>query len=235
MSGYLYIIQEREMIRLNEPTVKIGMTGRFITERTKEYPNDSVLLATMHVSDRKSAEQYLIKKFDNNFRQVPEYGREYYNGESVIEMVNYFLYCCMEIQRIQGRVLTYESAPNIFTDDPTNDGSATSICIDESMATNMSSTRIIKTAKKEDNKSLVSFCQFLYETQPEWYVEDEYVPLSTIIESYEEYMERAIPETMVAQVSKQMNGIVYNGGKRVDSINYKKLVSFEKLEEYFGK
>lgn len=94
---------------------------------------------------------------------------------------------------------------------------------------------IIQTGNKKKSKvkTLKGFCQWLYDTQPEWYMEEDYVQLSIIMDSYTEYMEKTIPESMVAQISKQMNGIIYKGSKRVDSVNYKKLVSYDDLKEYY--
>lgn len=80
MAEYLYILIEREMIRLGESTVKIGKTGRTPEKRLKEYPNGSKLLGSVPVGDCNIAEKALICVFKSKFVQKTEYGVEYFNG-----------------------------------------------------------------------------------------------------------------------------------------------------------
>jgi hypothetical protein len=81
MSGFIYMLIEREMIRLDEPTVKIGRTTISTKKRFAQYPNGSKLIASAEVDDCVDAETRLIKIFDGKFKQMDEYGREYYNGD----------------------------------------------------------------------------------------------------------------------------------------------------------
>jgi len=81
MSGFIYMLIEREMIRLDEPTVKIGRTAISTKKRFAQYPNGSKLIASAEVDDCVDAETQLIKMFDSKFKQMKEYGREYYNGD----------------------------------------------------------------------------------------------------------------------------------------------------------
>jgi len=81
MSGFLYMLIEREMLRLDEDTVKIGRTSIGPKQRFAQYPKGSLMIASAKVDNCIDAEKQLIEKFDTHFTQMPDYGREYYNGD----------------------------------------------------------------------------------------------------------------------------------------------------------
>lgn len=87
--GYLYMIREREFVRLEEPVYKIGKSLNF-ERRFQSYPKDSQIVACVQVPNHDAEEKALIKVFDECFTQMPDYGREYYKGDE-IEMVLTFL------------------------------------------------------------------------------------------------------------------------------------------------
>ena len=78
---YVYLLQEREFVRLEEPTYKIGRTKN-PDNRHKAYPKDSELLMLCKVPDCKAAEQEIKAKFSEQFKQRREYGVEYFNGDA---------------------------------------------------------------------------------------------------------------------------------------------------------
>lgn len=78
--GFIYIIREREFIRLGEPVYKIGKTTQDINKRTMSYPKNSELLMCVAVGDCHSAEKECINYFVNKYKHHTEYGREYFSG-----------------------------------------------------------------------------------------------------------------------------------------------------------
>lgn len=78
---YVYILQEREFIRLNENTYKIGRTSGGPHARFKGYPKDSKLLFLQNVTDSKTIEKQIKKVFKYKYIQMTEYGLEYFRGD----------------------------------------------------------------------------------------------------------------------------------------------------------
>lgn len=77
---YIYLLQEREFIKLNEPVYKIGKTTQPNHKRFKQYPNYSSLLLQSICSDCNSIEKELIHSFKTKFKQRVDIGREYFEG-----------------------------------------------------------------------------------------------------------------------------------------------------------
>ena len=80
-NNYIYLLQTREFIMLNEPVYKIGQTTRGY-ERIKEYKGGR--LKTMyHCPNIEPVilETILIRKFDEKFIKRTDLGREYYEGD----------------------------------------------------------------------------------------------------------------------------------------------------------
>lgn len=84
--SYIYLIQEREHIRLNEPTYKIGKTHQKPGARMGAYPKDSSLKIMLNFNNCDTAEKELLVIFKKKFTHKPEYGYEYFLG-SVNEMI----------------------------------------------------------------------------------------------------------------------------------------------------
>lgn len=82
---YVYLLQEREFIRLEEATYKIGRT-KDPDRRHKAYPKDSELLMLCQVPDCQSAEKQIKEAFSEKFTQRREYGVEYFNGNVELMM-----------------------------------------------------------------------------------------------------------------------------------------------------
>jgi len=91
MTNYVYILQEREFIRLNEPTYKIGKTGKNPPwERIKQYPKGTVAKFLMEVDDKDKFETKAINIFKNKYKQMTDYGNEYFQG-NLNEMIQDFV------------------------------------------------------------------------------------------------------------------------------------------------
>lgn len=91
MSNYVYIIQEREFVRLGEPTYKIGKTGQETPwDRLKQYPKGSETYLLLKVDDKDEFERKILALFRNKYKQMSDYGVEYFQGD-VKEMVQDFV------------------------------------------------------------------------------------------------------------------------------------------------
>lgn len=84
---YIYLLQEREFIKTNEPIFKIGKTKQKPLKRMSQYPKMSKIYLILNVDDCTIAEKKLIHIFDQKFIQRKDIGREYYSG-NVIDMIN---------------------------------------------------------------------------------------------------------------------------------------------------
>lgn len=80
LKEYIYLLQEREFIRCNEQTFKIGRT-KGLNNRFSAYPKDSELLMLCDVDNSVDAERRLIECFKNTFVQQRQYGNEYFAGD----------------------------------------------------------------------------------------------------------------------------------------------------------
>ena len=78
---YIYVIREREFIRFNEPTYKIGRTSQLPDERFSGYPKGSEIVHYTMVEDSQAAEKQLISIFKKTFEHKKEYGNEYFKGD----------------------------------------------------------------------------------------------------------------------------------------------------------
>jgi len=85
----VYILREREFVRLNESVYKIGRTDKTIKERLRKYPKGSEYITSNSVVDSKSIEKCLINFFKINFIQKIDYGVEYFEGD-VNKMIELF-------------------------------------------------------------------------------------------------------------------------------------------------
>jgi hypothetical protein len=80
-SGYIYLLQEREFSRLNEPTYKLGATTQTLAGRLGQYPKGSIIIVAFNVNDCFKIEERLKIIFEHKFHQCTEYGKEYFRGD----------------------------------------------------------------------------------------------------------------------------------------------------------
>ncbi len=88
---FVYLLKTREFINSGESTYKIGKTVD-PKERLSSYPKGSRVYFLVKVKDCHRAEQELIGRFDEKFRRMKEYGKEYFEGNvdvMIEEIVNY--------------------------------------------------------------------------------------------------------------------------------------------------
>lgn len=81
-TNYIYIIQVREFVRLGEQTYKIGKTGANPPwKRFDGYPKGSQVKFLLEVLDRHTFERKVLDVFKSKYRQMLEYGTEYFMGD----------------------------------------------------------------------------------------------------------------------------------------------------------
>ena len=79
--GYIYLLQEREFVRLNEPTYKIGATTQTLAGRLSGYPKGSVIIIAFSIENCFELEDSLKLIFNYKFHKCTEYGEEYFRGD----------------------------------------------------------------------------------------------------------------------------------------------------------
>ncbi len=89
MIGYCYINHVREFIRTGENVFKIGRTSKHGNTRLSQYPKGTVEKIKVFVTDCYKCEKEIMKEFDMKFKQMPYYGREYYEG-NIDDMLKVF-------------------------------------------------------------------------------------------------------------------------------------------------
>jgi hypothetical protein len=82
MSHYIYLLQEREFIKTNEPIYKIGKSKQENLKRICNYPNGTKLLFQMICNDCDSLEKQLISIFKEKYEIQYDIGNEYFKGNS---------------------------------------------------------------------------------------------------------------------------------------------------------
>lgn len=83
--GYLYIIKEREFIKLNENIYKIGRT-KDIIKRYKQYPKNSIIIYSVMLKKYHELEKKWLMNLNQNKNIINrnDIGREYFEGDYII-------------------------------------------------------------------------------------------------------------------------------------------------------
>jgi len=87
ITHYIYLLQEREFIRLGEKIYKVGKTKQENTSRLKGYPKGSILLFQMECINCDLIEKIIINQFCVKFKHETDIGAEYFKG-SKHEMID---------------------------------------------------------------------------------------------------------------------------------------------------
>lgn len=77
---FIYLLREREFIRLNEETYKVGKTTQPRLKRFDQYPNGSEVLFFRCIKDCNKIESIVIQELKKSFKIMKCYGNEYFNG-----------------------------------------------------------------------------------------------------------------------------------------------------------
>jgi len=111
MTGYIYIIHEREFIKTNEKIYKIGKTQQETLGRLNNYPKGSNLLFHIVCENYNKMETELINIFKLNYKQRTDIGREYFQGNITLMVRDIFNHIMNSLQKTEN---IYEVS-NIFT------------------------------------------------------------------------------------------------------------------------
>lgn len=118
---YVYIIQEREFIRLEEPTFKIGKTAKENSrDRISSYPKGSTLMLLLPVKNCHKTEDEIMNVFCKKYIQKRDYGKEYFEGDidSMVEdVINIARFINLKESTVNHKKDTIESE---LKDDETN-------------------------------------------------------------------------------------------------------------------
>ncbi len=86
---------------------------------------------------------------------------------------------------------------------------------------------VAKAAKPK--KTIKGFCQQILETKPIWYKEGEDVLFSDIEKAYKSYFGNK--KGLAQIISRDLKGIIYSDGTRINNVTRKRLFTFEELAE----
>jgi hypothetical protein len=87
-TGFLQIkhLKEREHIRCGDAVCKLGFTTNFAA-RMRAYPNGSLVLLSVRVSDGRKCERIVLRAFAEFFTPRRNIGAEYFEGGGAAAMV----------------------------------------------------------------------------------------------------------------------------------------------------
>jgi uncharacterized C2H2 Zn-finger protein len=80
---YVYLLQERASIQLNENVYKVGRTSQNNLKRVSQYPKGSVLLLQITCCNCIATENEITSLFKNKYVQMKDYGVEYFKGNYI--------------------------------------------------------------------------------------------------------------------------------------------------------
>jgi hypothetical protein len=78
---YIYLIREREFIRMDTQIYKVGKTTQTPNARMRGYPKHSEVVLFVKTVDCHISERVVIKAFKEQFTHRPDFGAEYFEGD----------------------------------------------------------------------------------------------------------------------------------------------------------
>jgi len=94
---------------------------------------------------------------------------------------------------------------------------------------NTTNSNISVSQGQNSNKSIKSFCKYIYDTKPSWYIESKYVSLCDIENAYRNYFDDN--DIALSMISKKLKGSIFTNSTRINNITKKKLVSYSVLQK----
>lgn len=169
--NYVYLLQEREFIRLEEDTYKIGKTTQKPNSRLSGYPKGSKVIIFFEVDNCHEIEKQLIEEFDENFEHMSEYGREYYSG-NLKEMKQLFGQICLDAISDSYDESYSEESDESYSDEPESEPepeSSEPIEVEETVKdpsiVNLNMTVVLNQNSNQCNKCGKTFKEKRYLTQ----------------------------------------------------------------------
>jgi hypothetical protein len=221
---YVYLIREREHVRLNENTYKIGKTTQTPNQRLSGYPKYTEILLFESVDDCTNAENIIIKRFDETFHNQTQYGREYYKGDvGLMKLMMHNI--CSELLYMKTCVKLI-SKPTIHAD-VIEHQETLNIELEDELIPVISQTNTDIVFSDPADLSLKSFYRFIYSSRPAWYLENSYIHFQQIVNAYRLHFND--DETSSSMISRQLNGSLFITSTRINGITKKKIVSYDTL------
>lgn len=125
-TNYIYLLQTREFISLNQNVFKIGMTTKENNKRLNQYPKGSILIMQVLCKNCKNMEKIIINKFKEIFKHRKDIGNEYFEGDynKMIDIIYFSIQnersneeCNSESIIINNTIKNIEIIDNILTDE----------------------------------------------------------------------------------------------------------------------
>lgn len=89
--GSNYMIHKREFINSGEKIIKIGLSKQNGLKHMAQCSKGSILVFQRFVTDCIACKKEIIKNFDIKFKNRPDIGRDYYEGD-IDEMMYEFMF-----------------------------------------------------------------------------------------------------------------------------------------------
>ena len=105
MSKYIYLVREREFIKMEERIYRIGITNKPNLERFNQFPLGSALIFQMVSMECNLLEKEMIQLFKTKYIQRRDIGNSYFEGN------------CMEMMCDISDGIKRINEKNIFNDD----------------------------------------------------------------------------------------------------------------------
>jgi len=225
---FVYLIRLREQVRLNETIYKIGKTIQTPNKRLNGYPKHSEIYMFMQVANCNKAEKNIMNRFDQVFKNQTQYGREYYKGDIRLMKTMICNICCelewSDVAPVQSQELQPVQVQEL---PPVQIQELSPVQVQELSPVQVQELPIINS----EIKTIKSFCKYLYETKPSWYVENGFVSFDLIDKAYRQYFNDYITQCMV--LSRSLKSSLFIKTARVNQITKKKLVSYSTLKTMF--
>jgi len=105
-----------------------------------------------------------------------------------------------------------------------------SVTIHDHSINTINDNSINTTNINENPKTIKTFCKYLFDERPEWYIENTYVPIEIIEQKYRAYFNDNYYSR--ANISRLLKGKLFTSSTRIKSVTHKKLFSFRDLNNH---
>jgi hypothetical protein len=119
----IYLLREREFIRMNENIYKIGRS-KHIKTRMNSYPKGSVIELMIGCSNSIQSEKDLLAIFKTKYKQLKDYGAEYFEGDKLDMIATITTYLNTQTQtqtQSQSPRNTQPAACSLYNEQPTSE------------------------------------------------------------------------------------------------------------------
>lgn len=107
---YVFLVQEREFLRLNEQTYRVGKSTSPINRLLSHYPSGSRWILFCNVSDCHKVFDCICNVFDHLFEKRLEYGEHYYSGRLEAMKREFFMCVTNDLSGIETEIIVEESS-----------------------------------------------------------------------------------------------------------------------------